>query len=149
MQTKIISLAAVCAAALTLAGAAVSAAETAPLRLALKAEKLTAPAGGPLPMFETLELLPRGEGRYDVRLIPGEGAPSLDKADLRLFETVVNHAAMIEATSQSLIPIYPASGFGVMSDCVIRSDSRISSNPIARNAGEAFADFLRTTEISD
>ena len=84
MKIKIISLAAVCAAALTLAGAAVSAAETAPLRLALKAEKLTAPAGAPLPIFETLELLPRGEGRYDVRLIPGEGAPSLDKADLRL-----------------------------------------------------------------
>ena len=59
-------------------------AESAPLKLSLNAEKLSAPAGQTLPAFETLELLPRGEGRYDVRLAPGDGAPSIERADLRL-----------------------------------------------------------------
>ena len=59
-------------------------AETAALRLPLKAEKLSAPAGVTLPSYETLELAPRGEGRYDVRLLPGDAAPQLREADLRL-----------------------------------------------------------------
>jgi hypothetical protein len=42
--------------------------EPAALRLPLKVEKLAAPAGTELPSYDTLELVPRGNGRYDVRL---------------------------------------------------------------------------------
>jgi hypothetical protein len=54
------------------------------LRLPLKPEKLSPLQGVTLPSFETLELLQRSEGRYDVRLLPGDGAPQLRDADLRL-----------------------------------------------------------------
>lgn len=59
-------------------------AATAALRLPLKAETLSPPPGTALPSYDTLELAPRGGGHYDVRLLPGEGAPRLHDADLRL-----------------------------------------------------------------
>jgi hypothetical protein len=54
------------------------------LRLPLSAEKLTAPAGASLPSWETLELTPKGRGRYDLRLAPGDDAPRLADVDLAL-----------------------------------------------------------------
>ncbi len=58
--------------------------EGAPLRLSLTVEKLTPPAGGTLPTWDTLELSSRGGGLYDVRLAPGADAPQLSAVDLRL-----------------------------------------------------------------
>src|SRR4030095_12878523 len=52
------------------------------LRLALQAEKITAPDGAALPSYDTIELTPLGGGRYDVRLTPGDGAPKLAGVDL-------------------------------------------------------------------
>jgi hypothetical protein len=83
MKTRVLPAALLCLAVVALSGAAPNS-ENAPIRLALKAEKLTAPAGVTLPMFETLELLPRGDGRYDIRLAPGSDAPAVREADLRL-----------------------------------------------------------------
>ena len=66
------------------AQAASSPPDSATLRLPLKVEKLAAPAGTELPSYETLELVARGKGRYDIRLAPGQEAPRLDSADLTL-----------------------------------------------------------------
>ncbi len=60
------------------------AAESAVLRLPLKAETLSPPAGTTFPSYDTLELARRAQGHYDVRLLPGEAAPQLRDADLRL-----------------------------------------------------------------
>jgi hypothetical protein len=54
------------------------------LRLPLQMEKLAAPDGTVLPSYESIKLTPRGSGRYDVRLTPGDGAPKLAGADLTL-----------------------------------------------------------------
>lgn len=59
-------------------------ASRAALRLPLKVEKVLPPEGVALPSFEVLELVPRGEGFYDLRLLPGDGARELRGADLRL-----------------------------------------------------------------
>lgn len=58
--------------------------ETATLRLPLKSEALSPPAGATFPSYDALELARRADGRYDVRLLPGETAPQLRDADLRL-----------------------------------------------------------------
>lgn len=64
--------------------AALRATATAPLLLPLKAEKLNAPEGTTLPSYDTLELRAGEDGRYDVRLAPGNDAPRLSGADLGL-----------------------------------------------------------------
>jgi hypothetical protein len=67
------------------AAAARAATDTpAALKLPLKIESLTPPAGTTLPSWDTLELQPKTGGRYDVRLSPGADAPSLHDADLSL-----------------------------------------------------------------
>ncbi|MGE5277598.1 MAG: hypothetical protein ACM3SU_11430 [Acidobacteriota bacterium] len=60
------------------------AAEPAVLRLPLKAETLSPSAGSTFPSYDTLELARGAQGRYDVRLLPGETAPRLRDADFRL-----------------------------------------------------------------
>jgi hypothetical protein len=84
MKRILTSLVVCSAAGLAMAGSAPAPRDSAPFRLSLNAEKLAVPSGQTLPAYETVELLPRGEGRYDVRLAPGEGTPSIEKADLRL-----------------------------------------------------------------
>ncbi|HEY6930350.1 MAG TPA: hypothetical protein VJA66_11795 [Thermoanaerobaculia bacterium] len=84
MKKSVASLVVCAAACLAMAEGAPPSRDAATLRLALNAEKLAAPAGQTLPAFETIEFLPRGEGRYDVRLTPGDNPPSIEKADLRL-----------------------------------------------------------------
>lgn len=59
-------------------------AESATWRLPLQVEKLSPPAGETLPSFEVLELVARGSGRYDVRLLPGQPDVHLTGADLSL-----------------------------------------------------------------
>ncbi len=62
----------------------VHASPSAPLRLVLQAEKLTAPEGATLPSYDFVEITPSGGGRYDVRLSPGADAPKLSGVDLTL-----------------------------------------------------------------
>jgi hypothetical protein len=83
MMTRALARASLALATLLLAALPLTAA-TATLRLPLKAETLSPPPGATLPSYDTLELTPRGGGRYDVRLLPGETAPQLHDADLRL-----------------------------------------------------------------
>jgi hypothetical protein len=73
----------------TLVSVAVIRAASAPLRLPLQAEKLTAPEGVTLPSYEAIELTPLGNGRYDVRLTPGDAAPKLSGVDLTLLSPQV------------------------------------------------------------
>ncbi len=69
------------------------------LRLPLTVEKLAPPTGATLPSWDTLELVPAGPGRYDVRLLPGENAPRLADADLSL---LVPRAPRIAAGNDAL-----------------------------------------------
>ena len=72
---------------LILVAASVTAAAETPyrLKLPLKPETLTAPAGTTLPSWDTIELTRRADGRYDVRLTGGSGdSLALDGADLAL-----------------------------------------------------------------
>jgi hypothetical protein len=64
--------------------AALRAVSSAPLRLPLEVEKLTAPEGTALPSYDTIELALVGGSRYDVKLSPGDGAPRLSGVDLGL-----------------------------------------------------------------
>jgi hypothetical protein len=63
---------------------AVRATSSGPVRLPLQVEKLTAPEGVTLPSYDAVELEPVGDGRYDVRLTPGDSAPRLSGVDLTL-----------------------------------------------------------------
>ena len=77
MKKSLASLVVCSAACLAMAEGAPPSRDAATLRLTLNAEKLAAPAGQTLPAFENMEFVPRGEGRYDVRLTPGDKAPSV------------------------------------------------------------------------
>src|SRR6266498_3538962 len=59
----------------------------------LEVEKLTSPEGVTLPSYDTLELVPLGGGRYDVRLSPGDSAPRLSRVDLGLLIPLVPRLA--------------------------------------------------------
>lgn len=54
------------------------------LRLTLKPDALTSADGSALPSYAAIELSPGGGTLYDVRLVPGTGAPALSRADLGL-----------------------------------------------------------------
>ena len=55
-----------------------------PISLALHAEKLTVAGEASLPAFATLELSPRGDGRYGAKLLPADPHVALPDLDLRL-----------------------------------------------------------------
>jgi hypothetical protein len=84
MKERVAPIAIVLLAVLTFSTARAANSESRPLRLPVKAEKLTAAAGTTLPTFETLELLARPDGRYDLRLGSGDAAVSASGVDLAL-----------------------------------------------------------------